>query len=160
MFALSVVIAGALSALIVWICSRVMPRKTRKGRIAWEQVAGLEEYIRRAEVSDIERQERQSGFERLLPYAIALDIADRWAEAFEDLYTEPPHWFQTHGGGAFSPGILVGAVHNSVRAMNRTLPVPPRTSSSPMGSSGWSSGGFSGGGFSGGGFGGGGGGSW
>lgn len=161
-FVLPILITGALSVLIVVLTSRVMPRKTRKGRMAWEQITGLEEYIRRAEVSDIERQERQSVFERLLPYAIALDIAGRWAKAFEGLYTEPPHWFRTHGGGAFSTGILVGAIHNSVQAMNRTLPVPPRSTGSTgySGSTGWSSGGFSGGGFSGGGFGGGGGGSW
>lgn len=146
-FPLPIVIEGALSVLIVWLTGRVMPRKTRKGRMAWEQITGLEEYARRAEVSDIERQERKSVFERLLPFAIALDIADRWANAFEGLYTEPPHWFQTQGSQAFSTAILVGAVHNSVHAMNRTLPVPPRSAgSSSAGSSGWSSGGFGGGG--------------
>ena len=49
-FPVPVIVAGVLSALVVVITSRVMPRKTRKGRIAWEKIAGLQEYIRRAEV--------------------------------------------------------------------------------------------------------------
>src|SRR5204862_1871177 len=49
-FVFPVVVTGIPSAVVVGITSRVIPRKTQKGRIAWEQIAGLEEYIRRAEV--------------------------------------------------------------------------------------------------------------
>ena len=46
----------------------------QKGRIAWEQITGLEEYIRRAEVDDIQAQDRRGVFERLLPYAIIFGL--------------------------------------------------------------------------------------
>ena len=80
--------------LAVVVTSRMMPRKTRKGRIAWEKIAGLEEYIRRAEVDDIREQERQGVFERLLPYAIVFGLSKRWGKAFEDLYRQPPDWYR------------------------------------------------------------------
>ena len=93
-FIVPIAIAGVLSAIVVVITSRVMPRKTRKGRIAWEQINGLEEYIRRAEVDDIQAQDRRGVFERLLPYAIIFGLSNRWAKAFADLYTQPPDWYQ------------------------------------------------------------------
>jgi uncharacterized membrane protein YgcG len=159
-FLLPVAITGALALLVVAITSKAMPRKTKKGRIAWEGIAGLEEYIRRAEVEDLEAQERRGRFERLFPYAIAFGLTDRWAKAFEDLYTEPPSWYHADTGGQpFSTNMLVSSVNRSVGAMNSALPAQPR-SSGGSGGGGWSSGGFGGGGSSGGGFGGGGGGSW
>ena len=84
-----------------------MPRKTRKGRIAWEKISGLEEYIRRAEVDDIQEQERQGVFERLLPYAIVFGLSERWGKAFEDLYRQPPDWYQPAHGGDFTTWMLV-----------------------------------------------------
>jgi len=165
-FVVPTVITGVLSAIAVLFTSYYMPRKTRKGRIAWEKIAGLEEYMRRAEVDDIKAQERQGIFERLLPFAIVFRIGDRWAKAFADLYTQPPSWYQPVDASNFATWQLVQGVNQSVATMNHTFATMPR--SAGLGDSGgptgagynWSSGGFSGGGSSGGGFGGGGGGSW
>jgi uncharacterized membrane protein YgcG len=163
-FILPVVVAGVLSAIVVAITSRVMPRKTRKGRIAWEQINGLEEYIRRAEVDDIQAQDRRGIFERLLPYAIIFGLSNRWAKAFADLYTQPPNWYQPADPLNYSTLRFVNDVDRSVASMNRSLPAMPRSTGTSGGPTGagysWSSGGFSGGGSAGGGFGGGGGGSW
>lgn len=159
-FPLPLILGLIGSVVIVFVVSNFMPRKTREGRIAWERIRGLEEYIRRAEVEDLKAADRQGVFEKLLPYAIALNLADRWAKAFEGLYTQPPEWYRTNRTGPdFSTWYLVDSINNSVRSMNTVLPAQPRSTGS-SGSSGWSSGGFSGGGSSGGGFGGGGGGSW
>jgi hypothetical protein len=158
-----VAVTGFLSAALVVITSRVMPRKTQKGRIAWEQITGLEEYIRRAEVDDIEAQDRRGIFERLLPYAIIFGLSKRWAKAFADLYTQPPDWYQPADASNYSTWQLMNDVERSVGTMNRTFPSMPRSTGSdgPTGQGySWSSGGFSGGGSVGGGFGGGGGGSW
>ncbi len=164
LFLAPLVISSALSIAVVLVTSRVMPRKTRKGSIAWEQISGLEEYIRRAEAREIEDQERQGIFERLLPYAIVLGLADRWADAFEGIYSAPPNWYRTSGDPSkFSTNLLVYSINGSVGSMNSTLPAAPRSSGTGgggFGGGGWSGGGFSGGGFSGGGFGGGGGGGW
>lgn len=156
-FPLPLILTAIAGVVIVAWTSRVMPRKTRKGRIAWERIRGLEEYIRRAEVDDLKEQERQGIFETLLPYAIAFGLADRWARAFEGLYKEPPNWYRTNRSD-FSTAYLASSLNHSVNQMNTVLPSQPRSSGSSGG--GWSSGGFSGGGSSGGGFGGGGGGSW
>ncbi|MBV8488618.1 MAG: DUF2207 domain-containing protein [Planctomycetaceae bacterium] len=163
-FFLPVVIAGALSLFVVVITSRVMPRKTRKGRIAWEKIAGLQEYIRRAEVDDLNEQERQGIFERLLPYALIFGLSKRWGKAFENLYREPPDWYQPARPVDFSTWVLINDIDRSIWMMNQTFPTQPRlefdSGSGRGGGYGWSSGGFGGGGSSGGGFGGGGGSSW
>jgi uncharacterized membrane protein YgcG len=163
-FIVPIAIAGVLSAIVIIVIGRVMPRKTRKGRIAWEQIHGLEEYIRRAEVDDIQAQDRRGIFERLLPYAIIFGLSNRWAKAFANLYTEPPNWYQPVDALNYSTLRFVNDVDHSVSSMNRTLPAMPRSTGTGGGPTGagyaWSSGGFSGGGSSGGGFGGGGGGSW
>lgn len=163
-FILPVIIAGVLSILTVVFFSRIMPRKTSKGRIAWERIAGLQEYIGRAEVEQIREQERQGVFERLLPYAIVFGLSKRWGKAFEDLYRVPPDWYRPAPGGDFSTWVLINDIDRSVWMMNQTFPTQPRvevdTGSGRGGGYSWSSGGFGGGGSSGGGFGGGGGSSW
>ena len=164
-FPLPAIVAAALSVATVIFTSRHMSRKTRKGRIAWEKISGLEEYIRRAEVDDIREQERRGVFERLLPYAIVFGLSDRWGKAFADLYRQPPDWYRPAGQGDFSTWVLVNDLDRSIWAMNRTFPSRPRSTGSGLGSGrgggySWTSGGFGGGGSSGGGFGGGGGGAW
>jgi uncharacterized membrane protein YgcG len=163
-FMLPLIIAVVPSAIAVIVTSRVMPRKTQRGRLAWEKIAGLEEYIRRAEVDDIQAQERRGIFERLLPYAIVFGLSDKWAKAFAGLYTQPPNWYQPIDANNYTTWRLMNDIDRSVWMMNQTLPSVPRSSGQSSGATGqgfqWSSGGFSGGGSSGGGFGGGGGSSW
>jgi hypothetical protein len=163
-FGVPLAITGVLSAIVVVVTSRVMPRKTGKGRVAWEQIAGLEEYIRRAEADEIEAQDRRGIFERLLPYAIIFGLSKRWAKAFGDLYSQPPDWYQPLDATNYTTWRFVNDVDRSVSYMNSSLPAMPRSAGPAGGPTGagynWSSGGFSGGGSVGGGFGGGGGGSW
>jgi len=164
-FGFPIAVTGVLSAVVLVITSRVMPRKTHKGRVAWEQIAGLEEYIRRAEVDDITAQDRRGVFERLLPYAMIFGLSNRWAKAFADLYSQPPAWYQPVDPAGYTTWMLMSDLNRSVSSMNSTFPSMPRsTAVGAIGPTGqgynWSSGGFGGGGFSGGGFGGGGGGSW
>lgn len=158
-FWVPVIISAVLSWAIVLVTSLYMPRKTRSGRMAWEQIAGLEEYIRRAETDDIQAQEQRGIFERLLPYAIVFGLAERWATAFAGLYSQPPDWYRPADASRFSTALLANSMNRSVSSMNRILPSQPRSAGSGGGGSSWSSGGFSGG-SSGGGFGGGGGGGW
>ncbi len=153
-YAVPLVVAGILSLVVIVVFSRIVPRKTRKGRIAWEKIRGLEEYMRRAEQRELEEQERRNIFERLLPHAIALGLVDRWATAFEGLYQSPPNWYRTRHDGAFTMAVFAHSLNHSVNTMNTSLAAQPRSSG------GGSSGGFGGGGSSGGGFGGGGGGAW
>ncbi len=149
---LSVVVSG----LFILVFSRFMPRKTKKGSLAKEELLGFREFIERAERDRIERLAKDDPtlFDRVLPYALVFGLGDRWAEAFHDMYRQPPSWYGSpRYGNSFSPRIFVSDLGRSLSVMNSTFASTPRRSGS--GGSG-----FGGGGSSGGGFGGGGGGSW
>jgi uncharacterized membrane protein len=147
--------AAVVSALIIGLFGPHMPRKTRKGRRAQQHILGFREFIERVEVDRLERLGMRSPeqFEKILPYAFVLGAADEWAEAFADLYREPPDWYRSSRGGGFRPGGFVEDVGRSLDSLGNAMRSRP-SSSGGSGSSGMS------GGFSGGGFGGGGGGSW
>lgn len=96
-------------------------------------------------------------FEKLLPYAIALDVDNEWCKKFDSVLRPlnyEPQWYQGSGPFVFTNfGHSFASSFNSSISSARTDPSPPSSSSS-SGSRSWSSG-SSGGGFSGGGGGGG-----
>jgi uncharacterized membrane protein YgcG len=151
-------IAAALTAPQCIIFAAIMPRKTIRGRRALEWIKGLEEYISRAELPQIELAARQNHFEKLLPYALALGLSRKWGAKFEGLYDEPPQWYRGRHGDAFTVAWLTSGLTHSSKTMTTTLVSQPRSSGG--GAGGGSSGFSGGGGVSGGGFGGGGGGGW
>lgn len=154
-------VAVGLCGLIVLAFSPIMPRKTRRGVRALEEILGLAEYIRLAEVDRMEfhdaPEKSPETFEKLLPYAIALNLTKIWTDQFEGLLREPPEWYGS-STPVFRGHLFALSMWHLSAGMNRTLPSAPRTASS--GRSAWSGGSSFGGGFSGGGFGGGGGGGW
>ncbi len=154
-------IAVALCGLIVLAFSPIMPRKTKQGVRALEELLGLSEYIRRAEVDRIEYHDAPEKspklFEKLLPYAIALNLTSLWTKQFEGLLDEPPDWYVGHAP-VFRAYLFSLSMLHLTSGMERSFASAPRTASS--GRSAWSGRSTFGGGFSGGGFGGGGGGGW
>lgn len=146
--------AAVVSGIVVLVFAFFMPAMTPKGAAVRAKVEGLEEYVRRAEKAEIEFRNAPDKtpalFDKLLPYAVALDVSDLWVEQFAGILTKPPDWYQGRATGwnamAFSHDL------SSFRAASATT-----LASSPGGSGG--SGSF-GGGSVGGGGGGGGGGSW
>jgi hypothetical protein len=172
---LDLVLFGAiclvLTFLIVRIFSYVMPAKTAKGARLYRYCLGFQEFVTRVEKDRLERMVKDdpSLFERVLPYAIVLGVADQWAERFTGLLTEPPNWYRsdTFASGRFRPAVLVSSLGSGMHVMGSTLTSRPRASGSirwgggSRSSAGRGFSGFGGGrGSSGGGFGGGGGGSW
>jgi len=148
------IIASVLAGLPFLLFSRVMPAKTKKGASAYMEVLGFQEFLSRAEKDRLERMGDKDLFSKFLPYAIALDVTDNWAKAFEGIYQEPPDWYVSPGGfRTFSP------YHFSYSIGSLTSNLSSAMFSAPRGS-GVGGGGSGGGGFSGGGSGGGGGGSW
>ncbi len=144
----------AISGLIILIFSRFMPRKTKRGSLVYEELLGFREFIERAEKDRIEKLAKDDPtlFDRVLPFALVFGLEDRWAEAFRDMYREPPSWYSSpYYSSTFTPRIFVSDIGRSLSVMNSSL------SSTPSKSGGS---GLGGGGSSGGGFGGGGGGSW
>lgn len=147
--------AIAVCGLITLLFARGMPRKTAAGRKALLDARGFEEYLRRAEIADIHLQEKKGVFENFLPYAICLGVADRWAKAFEGIYTTPPDWYSgSWGSRGFSPLYLSQSLNGACTNMSAAMVTTPRSAS--RGGSAFGGGG----GFSGGGGGGGGGGAW
>ena len=148
-------VAGILTGIPIFGFGRVMPAKTRTGAMAYVDSLGFQEFMNRAEKDRLERMGDMNLFSKFLPYAIALDVADNWAKAFEGIYQDPPDWYVSPGGfRTFTPYAFTHSFNAMTSSLGSTM------FSAPRGSGGGGSGGFGGGGFSGGGFGGGGGGSW
>lgn len=143
-----------LSGLIVLLFSFIMPAMTLQGARLRRDVAGLEEYIRRAEKAELEFREAPektpAHFSEILPYAVALDVSDIWVGQFESvLASSPPTWYVGNFGGGWSGSGFRSGLAGFESAATKTLGSTPGSSS-----------GMGGGGSVGGGGGGGGGGSW
>src|SRR5882762_2732664 len=145
------VIAGILSAIIVFIFAQIMPARTEAGARALEHVLGFEEFLRRVESDNLKRiiVGHPELFDKYLPFAMAFGVERQFARAFEGIYTQPPQWY-------VGPSLVNFNVTHFSSSMSHLGTVASTTmSSSPRSSSGS---GFGGGGSSGGGGGGGGGG--
>lgn len=153
--------AFAVGGAGLW-ASGVGTRRTRLGREVWSRAAGFERLLStRSNQERLDFSARKDLYTDYIPYAIAFDCADAWADKYR--YTtgqEPPEpvWFgggfySGHGVGGFGAG---GSAFDSFES-SLSSSLSAYTASQSSSSSG--GGGF-GGGFSGGGGGGGGGGSW
>ncbi|MBD3270501.1 DUF2207 domain-containing protein [Candidatus Peregrinibacteria bacterium] len=158
-FQLSIFIGLLLSAVVIAAFAPFMPKKTQKGADVLIRIKGFEEFIATAEKDRIRFYEQENIFEKVLPYAIALNLGEKWSEACKDLYKENPDWYNSNRSG-FSRGFNTYYFMNALDSFNNNfttnMTAAPRSTSASSGYSGFSSGG----GFSGGGFGGGGGSSW
>lgn len=147
--------ATFLCAVPIMAFGFFMPRRTKKGAIAREQILGLKMYMDTAEKDRINfhnaPEKKPERFEKLLPYAMALGVETAWAKQFEDMHNAQPEWYES-SGAAFSSSLFARDMSNFSSATSSTMASQPASASS--GGSGFSGGG------SGGGFGGGGGGSW
>lgn len=146
---LPLIILGGLGFLLSIVFASQMPSRTPLGYSLKEQIRGLKFYINKGKWRH-EIAEKNLFFEQMLPLAIALGVADKFAKQMQELNIKTkPGYINSYAAynysslssidNKFSDGLMAGA---------------PKSSKSS-----WSGGsGFSGGG--GGGFGGGGGGSW
>ena len=148
-------IALGISGLITVIFSWFIPRRTEKGRLAYEHILGFKRYLAVAEKDRLAfhnpPQRTPEIFEKFLPYAMVLGVEKEWARQFESMTLPKVEWYSGGSFAAWNAISLTDAMTHTASAMN-TVFVSPEASGN---------GGFGGGGgFSGGGFGGGGGGSW
>lgn len=171
--ALAVFLAVTLGAALLLVLLPLLPilvtiavirfklrrgQRTADGRAVCDQVEGFRTYLATAEAEQIRFEEGEDIFSKYLPWAIAFDLADRWAKICGDLVAmgrlpnEVPYWYVgTYNMAAFNTAFLTSSLTTAA------APAP----SSGAGGTGFGGGSsFGGGGFSGGGGGGGGGGSW
>ena len=149
-----------IGALNVWFY-RLLKRPTVGGRNVMDQVDGFGMYLGTAEQSQLayahSPERTPELFERYLPYALALDVENVWAESFSDVLArageggEPytPTWYRGVGWATLGATGFAAAAADSLTGALSSAGTSPGSSS-----------GSGGGGSSGGGGGGGGGGGW
>lgn len=151
-----------LSILAYIIYVRMMTKNTTEGRKMEAQIKGLKMYLSTAEEHRLNMlyvpERTPELYEKMLPYAMALDLENRWGKKFVDVFQKinyQPTWINNSSHFSTSFGKNISAsLASSISSATYVAP----SSSSSSGSS-WSSG-SSGGGSSGGGGGGGGGRGW
>ena len=146
--------ASLIGFFIVKKFAEYMPRKTRIGFKNYAWILGYKEFVERVEADDIKKMSLKdpSLFERNLPYAISMGLADEWADKFKDLNIKNPNWYSgksSFNHAHFSSNHFMEDFGSSLSSLENSIQSSPR-----------STGGSGSGGVSGGGSGGGGGGSW
>lgn len=139
------------AGIIVMVFGYLMPVKTLAGVDAKEHLLGLKMYLSVAEKDRLEfhnaPEKNPEQFEKLLPYAIAMNVTEQWSKKFEGLYQKNPEWYDDPVR-PFTPVLFAQSMGSF------------KESFVTSGTAAGGHSGLSGGGHSGGGFGGGGGGSW
>jgi len=149
------ILAGILTAAIICIFGWFMPARTISGARTLEGVLGFEDFLAHVESDRFNRTVKTPEmFEKFLPFAMALGVEKNWSKAFQNIYTQPPSWYQGGFGPSFYPYMFVNNLNSMSSVAGSVMTSAPRSS----GGSGFSDSGGGGGGSSGGGFGGGGGG--
>mgnify|MGYP003295912260 CR=1 FL=1 len=137
---------------------------TKEGRAMLDRIAGFKQYLSITERERLDRMQAPEDnlqlFERFLPYAIALEVENRWADRFTGILaaasaaaaqgsSAPFLWYSGSSSPWTDTGGFVGSIGDSLSSAVSSASTAPGSSS-----------GSGGGGFSGGGGGGGGGGGW
>ena len=144
----AMIVATVLSTIILFVFALIMPARTIEGGRAREAGLGFKEFLSRVEEDRYKRMITSPDlFEKYLPYAMAFGVADRWANAFKDIYREPPQWY-SGGTGPFN----ASSFSNSIGTMSQAAASSMSSSPSSSGSGGGGSSGGGGGGGGGSGF--------
>ena len=141
--------AGVASAVAIATFGLLMPARTESGARARESALGFREFLSRVESDRYKRMiTSPQMFERFLPYAMAFQVEEKWARAFEDIYREPPDWYTGTGTGHFHASAFSSRMSAMSASASSTMASSPSSSGSGGGgSSGGGSGGGGGGGF-------------
>ena len=152
------VVTLAVVLAINFLFYYLLKAPTIMGRRVMDKLEGLKMYLSVAEKDRLNLlnppEKTPELFERLLPWALALDVEQEWSEQFTEILAQAIHdgeytptWYSGHHH--FTPSALASSLGSSLSNTISSSATAPGSSS-----------GSSGGGFSGGGGGGGGGGGW
>jgi uncharacterized membrane protein YgcG len=149
-------------ALINWWFWHLIKQPTVEGQRVRDEIDGFRMYLGTAEKEYLNRMHEPERtpelFERYLPYALALDVENEWAEKFSDVLAKSsiaetngysPAWYHGSNWNPAMAGAFAGGLGSSLGGAISSSATAPGSSS-----------GSGGGGSSGGGGGGGGGGGW
>ena len=143
------------SAAVIAVMRPLMVSRTPKGSSILSEAEGLKLYMDTAEKERLEMfnppEETPELFEKLLPYALALDVAKTWGNRFESVLTKAgykPEWYAGPSPYLFLNG---SGLNNFSSSLGSSLGQSMAPQSAPGTSSGMGGGGFAGGGGGGGG---------
>ena len=155
------IVLTVVLALVNMVFVRLLRAFTPSGRARLDQIEGFKMFLAATEQDRLRflhpPDKTPELFERCLPYALALDVEQRWAEQFAGVLDRAgeapgsyaPSWYSGGDWHPASPGRFAFSLGQSLTGAISAASTPPGSSS-----------GFGGGGSSGGGGGGGGGGGW
>lgn len=150
-------VALIFSGIIMIVFGIFMTKKTKKGTLLYQKLLGFKEFIKSVEKDRLQEflKQDENYFDKVLPYAIVFDMADKWKDKLKGLEVPPPTWYSGYYAGSnFNTLMFMNSLDHSMNQMTQNFYSAPHSSGSSGGSF------RGGGGFSGGGFGGGGGSSW
>jgi uncharacterized membrane protein YgcG len=144
-----------------------MKAPTREGQRVRDEIEGFRQYLGVAEEDRLNAltppEKTPELFEKFLPYAVALDVENAWAEKFAALLAQTPiaeGWYQGQRERKDDPASFATYLGGKLNEKVLLSTIPPGTSGNSSSGSDSSSSGSAGGGSSGGGGGGGGGDGW
>lgn len=118
------------------------------------QLLGLREFIRVAELPKLKMlvDEDPTYFYKVLPYAMAFGLTDKWGKQFASLDVQQPEWYHTNNSLNDSAMGLASMTHNISQSFTHiSQQIAAQSLANQQASSGSSGGGFAGGGGGGGG---------
>jgi hypothetical protein len=116
------ILSGILTAVIVAGFGSFMPARSVAGAQALGKVRGFVDFLGRVEKDHIERLEKTPElFEKYLPYAMALGVENKWAQAFGRI-TLQPKWHRGPGGDFFPTELVEGLNGMSNQTGHRMAP--------------------------------------
>ena len=146
----SFIIIGLIGALIVVtlvLFNKWLPAYSVAGRKLEDEIKGLRQYLGVAERDELARQKAPpktpEEFSKFLPYAVALDVENTWADRFTRVLGAAAvaqavsGWYDASSDSSFSTSALTRSVSNLGESISSAA-TPPGSSSGSSGSgSGW-----------------------
>lgn len=144
---------GTLNVLFPFL----LKAPTREGRRVMDAIEGFRRYLAPAEEArmTLDRGERSEElFERYLPYSLALDVEDAWAESLESALGRAtaqrgysPRWYHGRPWDTMGPHGFCSTLGSSLQTAVSSSSTAPGSNSGSGGSSGGGGGGGGGGGW-------------
>jgi hypothetical protein len=89
------ILSALITAVMIWWAGLVMPARSVAGMRALGKVLGFKDFLSRVEKERLEKlDDSPQLFEKYLPYAMALGVDRKWAEAFAGIALTSPQWYR------------------------------------------------------------------
>src|SRR5262249_39563409 len=136
-FTLAGIVSGGIICAFAWF----MPARTTSGARTLEGVLGFEDFLAHVEADRFHPIiQTPEMFEKFLPVAMALGVEKNWSKAFQNIYTQPPGWYQ---GGGYGPTFYPASFVSNLNAMSSQAGTVFASAPRSSGGSGFSGGGSS-----------------